>query len=222
MKHMKFSLSAAQLRVLALVLMLLDHLWATVVPGNDWMTYVGRMAFPIFAFQLAEGYCHTHDFRGYCKRLAVFALVSEIPFNLMISGSPLFPFHQNVMLTLLLGLLACRAWDRRKWWQMALIWLAGIFTFPDYGALGVGTVLVFHIFRGRRLLQLLMLVLIHWFGYEGQRLLLGPVEVPVQAFAILALVPISLYNGEKGPGGKWLQIGSYLFYPLHMLILGLL
>ena len=65
MNKTKFGLTAAHLRILALVLMLLDHLWATVVPGNNWMTYVGRMAFPIFAFQAAEGYHHTHDFRGY-------------------------------------------------------------------------------------------------------------------------------------------------------------
>ena len=112
MNKTKFGLTATHLRILALVLMLLDHLWATVVPGNNWMTYVGRMAFPIFAFQAAEGYHHTHDFKGYCKRLALFALVSEIPFNLMMMSYPIFPFHQNVMLTLLLGLLACRAWDR--------------------------------------------------------------------------------------------------------------
>ena len=83
MNKTKFGLTATHLRILALVLMLLDHLWGTVVPGNNWMTYVGRMAFPIFAFQAAEGYHHTHDFKGYCKRLALFALISEIPFNLM-------------------------------------------------------------------------------------------------------------------------------------------
>ena len=76
MTQRKFGLTATHLRILALGLMLLDHLWATVVPGNNWMTYVGRMAFPIFAFQAAEGYHHTHDFKGYCKRLAIFALVS--------------------------------------------------------------------------------------------------------------------------------------------------
>ena len=95
MTQRKFGLTAAHLRILALFLMLLDHLWGTVVPGNDWMTYVGRMAFPIFAFQAAEGYHHTHDFKGYCRRLAIFAAVSEIPFNLMIFSSPIFPFHQN-------------------------------------------------------------------------------------------------------------------------------
>lgn len=218
----KFGLTAMHLRILALFLMLLDHLWGTVVPGNNWMTYLGRMAFPIFAFQAAEGYRHTHDFRGYCKRLALFAVLSEIPFNLMISGSPIFPFHQNVMLTLLLGLLCCRAFDQRKWWKILLLYLAGALTFPDYGVLGVATVLMFHSFRGNKWLQLGFLILVNWFGYEGQQLLIGTFEVPVQAFAIGAFLPIALYNGEKGPGGKALQYGSYAFYPIHMLILGLL
>ena len=105
MNKTKFGLNATHLRIFALTLMLLDHLWATVVPGNNWMTYLGRMAFPIFAFQTAQGYIHTRDFKAYCKRLVIFALISEIPFNLMLMSSPIFPFHQNVMLTLLLGLL---------------------------------------------------------------------------------------------------------------------
>ena len=178
--------------ILALVLMLLDHLWGTIVPGNNWMTYVGRIAFPIFAFQAAEGYFHTHDFKGYCKRLAIFALISEIPFNLMMMGSPIFPFHQNVMLTLLLGLLVCRAWDQKKWWKVALLLLAGVVTFPDYGALGVITVLMFHVLRDWKWAQLLMLIAINWFGFEGQQLILGTMEIPVQAFAILAFLPIAL------------------------------
>ena len=222
MNKIKFGLTATHLRILALFLMLLDHLWATVVPGNNWMTYLGRMAFPIFAFQAAEGYHHTHDFKGYCKRLAIFALVSEIPFNLMIFSSPIFPFHQNVMLTLLLGLLACRAWDQRKLGWLALICLAAVLTFPDYGVMGVLTVLMFHALRDWKWAQLLMLIAINWFGFEGQQLVFGSIKMPIQAFAILAFLPISLYHGEKGPGGKWLQYGSYLFYPLHMLILGLM
>ena len=215
-------LTAAHLRILAMVLMLLDHLWGTVVPGNDWMTYLGRMAFPIFAFQAAEGYRHTHDFRGYCRRLLVFGLLSEIPFNLMISGSPVFPFHQNVMFTLLLGLLACRAWDRRRLWLVILICLAAIITFPDYGCLGVLTVLLFHGFREKPLWQLVGLIAINVFGFEGQRLILWGWEIPVQAFAVLAWIPIRLYNGEKGPGGKAMQYAAYAFYPIHMLILGLI
>lgn len=218
----KTFLTAAHLRILALFLMLLDHLWATVVPGNLWMTCVGRMAFPIFAFQAAEGYHHTHDFRGYCKRLALFAVISEIPFNLMISGSPFFPQHQNVMLTLLLGLLCCRAYDSRNWLAMVLWLLAGAFTRCDYGAAGVWTVLTFHAFRSEKLGQLLMLLLINLFCYDGPEIALGPLTFPLQTFAVLAWLPIALYSGEKGRGGKALQYGSYLFYPVHMLILGLL
>ncbi len=222
MTQRKFGLTAMHLRILALILMLLDHLWGTVVPGNDWMTYLGRMAFPIFAFQTAQGYHHTHDFNGYCKRLAIFALVSELPFNLMISGSPVFPFHQNVMLTLLLGLLCCRAFDQRKWWLILLYGLAGVVTFPDYGVLGVLTVVMFHVLRGQKWWQLVFLFTINWFGYEGQFIPLGTLELPVQAFAAFAMLPIALYNGKKGGGGKLLQYGSYAFYPIHMLILGLL
>ena len=61
--------TANQLKAIALFCMLLDHMWATIVPGREWMTCVGRIAFPIFAFELAQGYTHTHDLRAYAKRL---------------------------------------------------------------------------------------------------------------------------------------------------------
>lgn len=220
----KRPLNATTLRILAMVLMLLDHMWATVIPGNDWMNWLGRLAFPIFAFQAAEGYHHTHDFKGYCRRLLVFGLISEIPFNLMVSGSPLFPFHQNVMFTLLLGLLACKALDEGKYGRLILIYLAAVFTFPDYNALGVMTVLMFHVFRDRKPIQLLAMAAIHCLGYQGQMLpmLGGAVEFPVQGFAVLALIPIWLYNGKKGPGGKAFQYAAYAFYPVHMLALWLI
>lgn len=234
----KRPLNATTLRILAMVLMLMDHMWATIIPGNDWMTYLGRLAFPIFAFQAAEGYHHTHDFSRYCRRLLVFGLISEIPFNLMIIGSPIFPFHQNVMFTLLLGLLACRQIDLlrsdnamgnlvKRIALLALILLGSILTFPDYGMMGVMTVIVFHVFRnvpGAKIGQLAMMVAIHIFAYEGQVIPLfgGAVEFPVQGFAVLALIPIWLYNGKKGPGGKAFQYAAYAFYPVHMLLLWML
>ena len=201
------------------------------------MNYVGRLAFPIFAFQAAEGYFHTSDFKQYCKRLLIFGLISEIPFNLFLSGSWVYPFHQNVMFTLLLGILALRCMDRAKrentWKQrlrsgllLAALALAGECMLVDYGAKGVLTVVAFGMlrgFRGAELWQLAAMVLLHLVRFQGRQLPLetgfGTLYFPVQGFAVLALVFVWLYNGEKGPRNKLLQYGSYGFYPVHFLIL---
>jgi len=234
------SLSSSALKILAATLMLLDHLWATVVPGNDWMTYIGRLAFPIFAFQLVEGYFHTSDKKRYQKRLLIAALLSEIPFNLLMISSPIFPFHQNVIFTLLLGLWAIDGLDRlrrektkkaiaRGLLRLAACSVLAVLGFVDYGFTGLMTILVFYIFRGFPLAwlgQFAGMVLLHIVFFEGQMLSFSfgntVLEFPVQGFAVLALIPIWLYSGKKGRGGKALQYGTYFFYPTHMLILYLL
>ena len=106
-------LTSAGLHVLAMFFMLLDHMWATVLPWN-WMTCVGRLAFPIFAFMAVEGYFHTRSFRRYMLRLLLFAVISEIPFNLMYNGSVFYPYHQNVIWTFLLGLACIRLIEAAK------------------------------------------------------------------------------------------------------------
>ena len=234
MKKTRYGLDSTALRLLAILFMVLDHLWATVVPGNLWLTCLGRLAFPIFAFQLCEGYRHTGDFRRYRRRLLVFALLSEIPFNLFYAGSLIFPFHQNVMFTLLLGLLAIRQADRLRREEgikkkslrclaLLLILAGGVVLFPDYGLMGVMTVLCFFVFRDHRLFQLAAMAVLNIFAFKGQTIpvSLGALafDFPIQGFALLALPLIWLYNGEKGPGGKGLRLFWYIFYPLHMLAL---
>ena len=120
----RFSLSAAALHILAMVLMLMDHLWATLLPAQDWLTCAGRLAFPIFAFMAVEGYFHTHSFRKYALRLALFAVLSEVPFDLMYGGTWFYPVHQNVIWTLLLGLLGIHLMEtvrkKQKTWLYLL------------------------------------------------------------------------------------------------------
>ena len=201
-------ISGSTLKLLAMFLMLLDHMWRTVIPGNLWMTCLGRLAFPIFAFQIAEGYRHTKDIKKYMKRLFIFALISEIPFNCMISGGFIFPFGQNVMFTLLLGLIAvwqidilrkCETMKEQlcSLFLLLLISLAAWLGMTDYGLSGVMTVIVFylfHDFRYCRLCQLLSLFAVNFFWLEGMQIELSianlTVLFPVQGFAILALVPI--------------------------------
>ena len=100
----RFEITSMALHIMAMVFMLCDHLWGTVVPGNEWLTCIGRIAFPIFAFMLVEGYFHTRNLKKYALRLLCFAVISEIPFNLMYISSPLYLLHQNVIWTLLIGL----------------------------------------------------------------------------------------------------------------------
>ncbi len=239
---MKKGITSFTLHMIAMVLMLCDHLWATVIPGQQWLTWLGRLAFPIFAFLIVEGYFHTGNFKKYLLRLLVFALIAEIPFNLMYTSLWIFPFHQNVLWTFLLSLLCLKSIDKLRerlkvwlWLPLAVLVggsfvLLGQLLMVDYYAYGVLTVLVFYCFRGKgwiyHLGQLAGLVYINWHLISG---LVVPVEVagltfeiPQQGMAVLALLPIWLYKGEQGPHNKVIQYCLYAFYPVHMLILGLL
>ena len=233
-------LTANMLRTIAVIFMLSDHIWATALSFGDWMTYIGRMAFPIFAFQIAEGFVHTSNFKKYALRLLGFAVITEIPFNLFYSSRFFNPYHQNVLFTLLLGLLAIKVIDGLKKDRslknialsvllLGLILLASVVGFVDYNHYGVLTVIMFYLMRdfpfawlGQRIGMILINIVI----FEG---LVFPVEIfgktfeiPSQGFAVFALIPIWLYGNRKGKSSKILQYGFYAFYPLHMLVLFLI
>ena len=234
-------LDAFTLKCIAMALMLCDHAWATIAPSNwTWLTCVGRLAFPIFAFQVAEGFRHTHDRKKYLKRMFIFALISELPFNLMAEGGLLFPFHQNVMFTFCIAIAAMMAieWGktRGKVWYWVILaaafavsYLLGFVTFVDYYGCGVATVLIFYLLHGKRfgwIGEILGLWYINWEilgGLVYELTLFGrPFALPEQGLAVLALIPIFLYNGKQGPHSKKIQYACYAFYPAHMLALYLL
>ena len=107
-------ISSFTLHLLAMGLMLCDHLWATLLGDITWLAYLGRLAFPIFAFLAVEGFFHTKNLKKYRKRLLLFALISEIPFNLMMSGMFFYPLHQNVLWTFLLGSFAMSLLEKQR------------------------------------------------------------------------------------------------------------
>lgn len=235
----RFNISSAALHIIAMTIMLMDHLWATLLPGQNWLTCVGRIAFPIFAFMTVEGYFYTHDIKRYMLRLLAFALISEIPFNLMYSGTLIYPYHQNVLWTLLLGLLGIWLMERAKGkatryvLTAAAVVLGGVclatLGMVDYFAPGVLTVFAFYFFRGKKWWCILgQLVALYWINIE----LLGGQYYPISLFgldfelceqglAMLALIPIWLYNGRQGHHSKAFKWTCYAFYPAHMLLLGL-
>ena len=237
----KIETTSFSLHILAMVFMLCDHLWGTIVPGNDWLTCVGRLAFPIYAFMIVEGYFHTKNIKKYVGRLLLFAVLSEIPFNLAMGSSLFYPIHQNVLWSFLLsiGLIRWNENVKEKHLLKRILvgtasvcigYLVGLITFVDFYHAGVLSVLAFYFFRKKQwwcyLGQLICLWYIHvemlgGFFYEVQ--ILGQTYwIARQGFALLALIPIWLYRGKQGYHSKALQYGYYAFYPVHLLILGLL
>ncbi len=237
----RFGLSSMALHILAMILMLSDHLWGTVVHGNEWMTCIGRVAFPIFSFLTVEGFFYTKNLKRYMERILIFALISEIPFNLMMSGSLIYPFHQNVLWSFLISLWLMwineKAQAKRKWWlnlltaagTLLLGWILGLISFVDYNYAGVMMTMAFYFFHGTKWWQLtgqlLAMKYINFYmgGMVYEFMLFGKeVSFPQQGFAIFALIPIWLYNGQRGMQSKFMKWFNYAFYPAHMLILWLL
>lgn len=239
----KIQLNSLTLHIIAMFCMLLDHSWATVVSGNMWMNFVGRLAFPIFAFMIVEGYKRTSNFKKYLKRLLIFALISEIPFNLMNSGSLIDPFHQNVLWTFIIALLLISLMDKVRnngfknskkilycFGIVILGFLIGTILMVDYSGTGVLTVFVFYLFYGRDWKciagQFLGVYFINFVMIQNMDIPLNILGqeffFPTQGFAILALIPIWLYKGKQGPHNKMIQFICYAFYPAHILILSLI
>ena len=238
---LKLETTSFSLHIMAMIFMLCDHLWGTIIPGNDWLTCIGRLTFPIYAFMIVEGYFHTKNLKKYVKRLLLFAIISEIPFNLAMGSSLFYPLHQNVLWSFLIS-IGLIHWNEKmkekQIWKKILVgllsfifaYIGGIITFVDYYNAGILMVLTFYIFKNKKwwayLGQLVCLWYINFemlggFGYEVD--ILGQTYfIARQGFALLALIPIWLYKGNQGYYSRWLQFFYYSFYPTHLLILGII
>ena len=178
------------------------------------MRLFGRLAFPIYCFLLAEGFCHTKNRWKYAGRLFLFALLSEIPFDLVFRGRWLESSYQNVMFTLLVGFFcmmlyetAEKRWQDQPWLRMlsfvAVAFLGTTVTVrlhTDYEQVGVLAILMMYMLRSQKIFQILSGCVL--FAYEYT--------------APLAFLPIALYNGKRGLKMKYF---FYAFYPAHLLLI---
>jgi len=222
----KIELSGSQLKWIAIISMLLDHLGAVFYPVDKypemvWLRIVGRLAFPIFAFLIVEGYKHTGNVKKYLFRLSLFAIISEIPYDLAFRHSIYDPDKQNVFFTLALGLLALYIFDRLKQWDITiatiavfLIGMTAMILHTDYSIFGI--VMIFGIYTaGKRVEEYSWIILTNgimavlYYGSGGSA---------IQIYAGLSVLFIALYKGEKGRGSRYL---FYIIYPLHLIIYSL-
>jgi len=203
------------LKLVAIVSMTIDHVGAILLPQMGWLRIIGRVAFPLFAYQLAVGYLHTSNVSRYVLRLAIWGLIAQ-PIYMIAFGVRLWSL--NIFATLLLGLLAIWGWDHRRWWAVALalslaavqLWLPAMG--PDYGLYGVLLCLAsFVLFQHKE-----QLVISHGLLH----VVAGTIFWPSQIYA-LASIPFILWPPRlrlrRLPG--WL---FYAYYPAHLALLVLI
>lgn len=219
-------LNSFYLKIIAVITMTIDHIGAVLLSQYIILRVIGRIAFPIYCFLLVNGFLHTRSLKKYIGRLAVFAMISEVFFDRVFFGHFVDMRYQNVFFTLLIGMimLAWIEWIRRNLNQnmslriisyaiegviVILACGAAYFFQTDYSFYGILMIYWFYALRYNQ-------VIMGFFqAYTNLELLGG-----VQGFACAALIPIYLYNGEKGNTSyKW---WFYIYYPLHLLVIGII
>ena len=256
----KKGITGSNLKIIAIVTMLIDHIGAAILEkkmlsygldqietAEEWELFmkahaglyysdmvlrlIGRIAFPLFCFLLVEGVIHTRSKVKYMVRLFLFALISEIPFDLAFNSKLADWEYQNVFFTLAIGVAVLFAFEKMQefyqqgalaffpqWAQRATLALADLFILAtgmgmaallktDYGSWGVLCIAIIYVFHKRRVLSM------------G----LGCLSLVVMSFSEItcpiAMIPVAMYNGERGLKLKYF---FYIFYPAHLLLLALI
>lgn len=212
--------SGSALKIIAVLSMMTDHCAYYLMDGNTWayevMRCFGRVAFPVFAFLVAEGFAHTRNRMRYFLSLLLFAAISEVPWYLLNGADG----THNVMFTLALGVAALAVFERlQKHGALAiaailLVALSAEISGLDYGWHGIVEILVFHLFRSKKYCQSARLLQLAFaFPFMLHYSIIG---------ALLACSVILLYDGTRGIiRGKVAKYGFYAIYPVHLIIIKL-
>ena len=223
-------ISGSKLKIIAMISMFIDHIAyiliapAVRVNGLDSSIYtlyramrgVGRIAFPIYCFLLTEGFYRTHDRKKYAFRLLLFALISEMPYDLTFYHSIPYFGHSNVFFTLLLGFIMMSLMEEgkrhvRDFRIVIMIYLAAFaacgicaeWIHCEYGIKGIIAIALLYLFRMSK----------------EEQMIVGCVAFCWEPAALFAFPLIALYNGERGSNLKYI---FYAFYPVHILFLYLI
>ncbi len=224
-------LSSSVLKIIAIVTMLVDHTGVVMLgPDPSVMRAIGRIAFPLFAFMIAEGAKYTSDIKKYALRLLIFAFISEIPFDIAFNSGFFDLSGQNVYFTLFSGLISIillRYLKDKKLGFLSVISTlilacCAMFLSSDYGFTGVVLITLFYAFNDAPAVSRFAVYVLCTLGTMIVILPRLPFIFIAQAqiFAVAAVIPIMLYNGQKG--FKINKYFFYAFYPGHIIILALI
>ena len=226
------------LKCIALFSMVIDHVSLAYFKYTTIFNVLGRIAFPIFAYQISEGYSYTKNIKKYLLRLLLFAFISQIPFNLFQS---LFTdtYNLNIFFTLFLGLLAICIYEKLDSYKNKntnkYLYIINICSFIlisvfcilaeicklDYGFFGIAVIFLFHLFKKNKLRMNISFIFLITIKYILDIITYGYHYLYILLFlgTISSLIFINLYTGKQGKKTKYLL---YLFYPIHLFLLYIL
>jgi len=226
---MKFNITSFWLHIIAIILMTIDHIVIIFIGNENILRAIGRPAFPIFAFLLAEGFYKTKNRKNYFVRLLILAIVSEPIFDYVLHQKIPYWFQQNVIFTFLLAFCAMTLIEKinKDRIKTTIIFFAsmivGFLTMIDYSYIGIPMVLTFYLFKEKTKLNLIAqisIITILSLLLGGQTLFtLGQIKIPDEILSLLALIPIWLYTGKQGLYNQWIKYFYYAFYPAHLAII---
>ena len=215
-----FGLSGSALKVIALISMVIDHIALYLMEHGtvlyETMRCIGRIAFPVFAFLIAEGFIHSRSRYRYFFTLLGFAVISEIPWYLLNGADGI----HNVMFTLALGVATLMVLENllQRSLVLGFLWTLGMAGLAfwlgvDYEWRGILIIVTSYLFNGygnsfpysRGMQFFCTFVLMMHYG---------------MICTVMACMIIYLYNGTRGfVQGSIAQYGFYAFYPVHLIFL---
>lgn len=225
-------MTSFSLKLLALITMIIDHIGSVFFPDIFLFRFIGRLAFPIYAFLISQGLKHTHNIKKYLKNLFILAFISEIIYDLCFYNKINIFYNMNTVYTLFIASFSIYLYNKNNICKFIYLFLGIIFSYlfnTDYSFLGVILIYIFYFENNKikMLISCLCWATIKYFYslYIIIDSLIKNIYLKqsytiywggLYLFTLLSFFIIMFYNGKKG---KNLKYTFYSLYPLHLILI---
>lgn len=227
------------LKIIAIITMLVDHIGYVFFPNELFFRLIGRIAFPIYAFLLAQGFLYTHNKNKYLKKIGIVALISEIPFNLAFFNKIFYIEYQNVLVLFFIALSSLMLYEKQKsknkdgYYVLMISSLLTIILKPDYNLKGLLLIYMYYFlsknkenYKMNKFTTIIITTLFatiefieQFIFYNGNINTFFVNTGFIYLGVIIAGLLLAAYNTKLGIKNKIINIIFYLFYPIHILVL---